>query len=101
MTVAMLLSNTVASAKRFMGSFAKPLSYLELDCLVPVPSDIEIAMAQKPKYIGRLGEELGLLRSELELHGAYKAKTSLSILNRLQHRKDGRYVVVTGLVPHF
>lgn len=99
MTVAMLLSNTVASAKRFLGSFAKPLSYLELDLKVPVPSDVEISMAQKPKHIGRLAQELGLLQSELELYGAFKAKVSLSILKRLQHRKDGRYVVVTGITP--
>ncbi|KAI9027868.1 formate--tetrahydrofolate ligase-domain-containing protein [Hyaloraphidium curvatum] len=99
MTVALLLSNTVASAKRFMGSFAKPLSYLELDIKSPVPSDIDIAMAQKPKNVARLAQELGLLQSELELHGPYKAKVSLSVLKRLQHRKDGRYIVVTGITP--
>lgn len=62
-------------------------------------SDIEISSSQIPKPIRKLGDELGLLESELDLFGRYKAKVSLAVLNRLSHRKDGNYVVVTGINP--
>ena len=35
----------------------------------------------------------------MDLYGKYKAKVSLSILDRLKHRADGNYVVVTGITP--
>jgi len=99
MTVAMLLSNTVDSAKRYLKGFAKPMLYLPLDLKQPVPSDIDIARSQHGKAISLLGEEIGLLSSELEMYGETKAKVSLDVLSRLSHRTDGRYVVVTGITP--
>ncbi|KAG0296591.1 tetrahydrofolate synthase [Dissophora globulifera] len=100
MTVAMLMQNTYLSAVRFMNEGRqRSISPLPLQLLEPVPSDIEIALAQKPKPIKYIAEELGLLPSELELYGEYKAKVSLDILERLAHRKNGRYVVVTGITP--
>lgn len=62
-------------------------------------SDIDIAMAQSPKPIKYLAEELGLFIPEYELYGHYKAKVSLSVLDRLKNRKNGKYVVVTGITP--
>lgn len=53
-------------------------------------------MAQTPKKIADLASEIGVLDSELELYGHSKAKISLDILDRLAHRKDGKYVVVAG-----
>ncbi|KAJ3020124.1 UNVERIFIED_CONTAM: tetrahydrofolate synthase [Siphonaria sp. JEL0065] len=99
MTVAMLLDNTVISAKRFLKGFKTPTEVLKLKLLTPVPSDIDIAMAQRPKPIKRVAAELGLFPSEFEEYGSSKAKISLSVLDRLKHRKDGKYIVVTGITP--
>lgn len=59
-------------------------------------SDIEIAKAQTPKPIKQLAEEIGLYPSEVSLYGNYKAKVSLSVLERLKNQKNGKYVVVAG-----
>lgn len=59
-------------------------------------SDIEISRAQTPKPIAQLAEEIGLLPEELEAYGTTKAKVHLSLLERLQHQPDGKYVLVAG-----
>ncbi|KAI9332000.1 formate--tetrahydrofolate ligase-domain-containing protein [Zopfochytrium polystomum] len=99
MTVAMLMENTVLSAKRYLKGYKIPTDYLKLKLLEPVPSDIDIAMAQQPKHIKRIAEELGLFSHEFEEFGATKCKVSLSVLDRLKHRKNGKYIVVTGITP--
>ncbi|KAJ3020668.1 tetrahydrofolate synthase [Thoreauomyces humboldtii] len=99
MTVAMLMFNTVLSAQRSLKGYRRPTDYLKLNLQTPVPSDIDIAMAQTPKAIKLVAEELGLLQSEYEQYGPVKAKVGLSVLDRLQHRKDGNYVVITGITP--
>ncbi|KAG9285660.1 hypothetical protein G9A89_000577 [Geosiphon pyriformis] len=100
MTVAMLLCNIVESAKRFLKeSREKNISILPLKLITPVPSDIDIASTQSPKPIKVLAEELGLSGNEYELYGKYKAKIGLEILERLKNRKDGKYVVITGITP--
>lgn len=100
MTVAMLLQNVVDSAtKYFERERARAVSPLPLKPLKPVPSDIAISRAQHPKLITRVAKEVGIQRHELEPYGAYKAKVDLSILKRLEHRRNGRYVVVTGITP--
>ncbi|ELQ40110.1 tetrahydrofolate synthase [Pyricularia oryzae] len=100
MTVAMLLQNVVDSAtmhtQRQKNRKTVPLPLKLLD---PVPSDIAISRAQVPKQIVRVAEEVGIGASELEPYGAYKAKVDLSLLDRLKHRRNGRYVVVTGITP--
>ena len=60
---------------------------------------IEVARAQIPKDVSTLADELGLLPAELDLYGKKKAKVSLDVLKRLQHRKNGKYVVVAGITP--
>jgi hypothetical protein len=67
---------------------------------IDFPSDIEVAMAHTPKNVATLASEIGVLDSELELYGKSKAKISLDILERLAHRKDGKYVVVAGFVDY-
>ncbi|KAF1797278.1 formate--tetrahydrofolate ligase-domain-containing protein [Mucor lusitanicus] len=100
MTVAMLMQNTAISAERWLTlSRKRDISALELDLKEPVPSDIEIAKAQTPKHIDELCREIGLSASEYELYGTAKAKINLDVLDRLDHRKDGRYIVVTGITP--
>ena len=61
-----------------------------------MPSDIEVARAQIPKDVSVLAEEIGLMPSEVDLYGKKKAKVSLSVLDRLKMRKNGKYVVVAG-----
>ena len=99
MTVAELLNNTLYAAKKAMPKEEWSLTPLTLNLLRPVPSDIEIAMAQTPKPVIRICEEIGLLASEVDQYGAFKAKVKLSVLDRLQDRTNGHYVVVTAITP--
>lgn len=100
MTVAMLMENTLSSAiKHAQRAKLRSIKPLKLNRLPNVPCDIEIAMAQTPKNIATLAQEIGVFGSELELYGKAKAKVSLDILQRLAHRKDGKYVVVAGITP--
>ena len=64
-----------------------------------VPSDLEIAQAAKLKPIAEIASGMGLLDDELELYGKYKAKVSLSVLERLKDKPDGKYIDVTAITP--
>ncbi|XP_037581172.1 C-1-tetrahydrofolate synthase, cytoplasmic [Dermacentor silvarum] len=103
MTVAMLISNTVESAKRCLKAslkvtnFSWSMRYLPLSRQTPVPSDLDIAFAQKPKLIDELAREMGLEPHEWEPHGRHKAKLLLPLLNK--QGADGHYVLVTGVNP--
>lgn len=100
MTVAMLLDNVVASADAyFERQKARHITPLSLKLQSPIPSDIAISRAQHPKLITKIAAEVGIASHELEPFGAYKAKVSLDVLKRLEHRRNGRYVVVTGITP--
>ncbi|XP_023850428.1 C-1-tetrahydrofolate synthase, cytoplasmic [Salvelinus sp. IW2-2015] len=102
MTVAMLMQNTVLSAKRFLESHQPgkwSITYTKLILQKPVPSDIVISRSIVPKPIDRLATEVGLLSDEVELYGKTKAKVQLDIINRLRAQPDGKYVVVTGITP--
>jgi methylenetetrahydrofolate dehydrogenase (NADP+) / methenyltetrahydrofolate cyclohydrolase / formyltetrahydrofolate synthetase len=100
MTVAMLIQNVVDSATMyFERQKARAIVPLPLKLRTPVPSDIAVSRAQHPKQITRLAKEIGIAGHELEPYGAYKAKVNLSLLKRLEHRRNGRYVVVTGITP--
>ncbi|KAG7662628.1 ADE3 [[Candida] subhashii] len=72
---------------------------LRLQLQTPVPSDFEISRAQQPKRINQVAKEAGILDSELEPFGFYKAKVSLDLLKRLQNKVNGKYVLVTGITP--
>jgi len=77
----------------------KAVSPSPLELLDPVPSDIDIAHAATLKPIKELADEIGLLEDELELHGKFKAKIKLEVLNRLKDVPDGKYVDVTAITP--
>ena len=100
MTVAMLLQNVIDSATFYFESqkLRKTIP-LPLKLQNPVPSDIAISRNQVPKPITRIADEVGIAHHELEPFGVYKAKVDLTLLKRLDHRVDGRYVVVTGITP--
>ena len=99
MTVALLMENTYQAALRqWETARSRKVKPLKLNMLEKVPTDIEIAMAQTPKPITQLAEEIGVVPDELESYGKYKAKVELSVLERLAHRKDGKYIVISGYV---
>ncbi len=97
MTVAMLMSNTLKAAERLWEEArSRRVKPLKLNVLEKVPSDIAISEAQTPKPVAQLAHELGVHPDELESYGKYKAKVELSILDRLAHRKDGKYIIIAG-----
>jgi formyltetrahydrofolate synthetase len=71
----------------------------KINLLDPVPSDIDIAQAAYLKPIKQIAEEVGLMPSELELYGDYKAKVRLEVLERLKDVPDGKYIDVTAITP--
>ncbi|PFH59568.1 hypothetical protein XA68_12136 [Ophiocordyceps unilateralis] len=100
MTVAMLLRNVVDATDRFFESQKRRrIVPLPLKLKDPVPSDSAISRQQTPKPIVSVADEVGIAPHELEPYGAYKAKVDLGVLARLEHRRNGRYVVVTGITP--
>ncbi|KAF4595339.1 C-1-tetrahydrofolate synthase [Ophiocordyceps camponoti-floridani] len=100
MTVAMLLRNVVDATDRFfVAQKRRCIVPLPLKLRDPVPSDSVISREQMPKPIVAVAYELGIPPHELEPYGTYKAKIHLSLLDRLAYRRDGRYVVVTGITP--
>uniref|UniRef100_A0A671RH03 C-1-tetrahydrofolate synthase, cytoplasmic n=1 Tax=Sinocyclocheilus anshuiensis TaxID=1608454 RepID=A0A671RH03_9TELE len=102
MTVAMLMQNTVLSAKHFLQA-QEPgkwnINYTQLNLQRPVPSDVTISRSCVPIPIECLAEEIGLFSDEVELYGRTKAKVQLKTIDRLQAQPDGKYVVVTGITP--
>ena len=107
MTVAMLCSNVydaaILQAERAHEHAFTPLA---LEMKEPVPSDIEISRAQKPKKITKVAQELGLLEREMEPYGHYKAKVDPKmVIKRLDEQVEGsvsdrgNYVLVAGITP--
>lgn len=100
MTVAMLLQNVVDSADAtFDRQKKRKINPLPLKLQDPVPSDIEVSRKQHPKPITAVAAEVGILPNELEPYGSTKAKVDLSLLKRLEHRKNGKYILVAGITP--
>ncbi len=62
-------------------------------------SDIEISQEAKLKPIAEIAKKLGIQEDELELHGKYKAKVELSILERVKDNPGGKYIDVTAITP--
>ncbi len=87
----------MSSAKAFPG--LRKFKPTPLKLRTPVPSDIDIAQEAQLKLITEVAEEVGLLPSELELHGEFKAKVRLSVLERLKDVPNGKYVDVTAITP--
>ncbi|KAK7054893.1 tetrahydrofolate synthase [Paramarasmius palmivorus] len=72
MTVAMLMENTLKSAERLW------------------------EQSRQRKVVPPQTRHSG--KDELESYGKYKAKVDLSVLKRLEHRTDGKYIVISGLI---
>ncbi len=66
---------------------------------MPMPSSLEIAQDATLRPISEVAAEMGLLPDEVELYGRHKAKISLSTLDRLSDRPDGKEIIVTAVTP--
>ena len=62
-------------------------------------SSLEIAQEATLQPIEAIGAAAGLEPDEIEPYGRYKAKLSLSVLDRLGSRPDGKLICVTGMTP--
>ena len=62
-------------------------------------SDIDIAQKAKMKKIQEIAAGLGIPEDALEPYGRYKAKVSLSYVDSLKDRKNGKLVLVTAISP--
>jgi formyltetrahydrofolate synthetase len=62
-------------------------------------TSLEIAQAHELIPIAELAAGQGLLPEEVEPYGRYKAKISLSVLERLNPTPEAKLVCVTGMTP--
>lgn len=62
-------------------------------------TDIQIAQEAKMLNITDIASRLGLSEDDIETYGKYKAKVNLSVLKKLEHKKDGKLVLVTAITP--
>src|SRR5688572_28438115 len=62
-------------------------------------SSLEIAQEAELLPIETIAERSGLTPDEFEPYGRHKAKISLSVIDRLKDRPDGKLVCVTGMTP--
>ena len=62
-------------------------------------SGLEIAQEAVLLPIVEVAAEAGIADDELEPFGRYRAKVSLSILDRLRDRPDGKLVITTAVTP--
>ncbi|KAG8444206.1 hypothetical protein GDO86_009407, partial [Hymenochirus boettgeri] len=102
LAAAIRMENLAESSRRWIEAqrYKKwNLHCLKLQPLSPVPSDIEISRAQRPKAVDMLAKEIGLLADEIEVYGRTKAKVRLSLLERLKDQPNGKYVLVAGITP--
>jgi formyltetrahydrofolate synthetase len=64
-----------------------------------VKSGLEIAQEAVLRPITDIAANAGILEEELEQYGRFKGKLSLSILDRLAGRPDGKLVITTAITP--
>ena len=62
-------------------------------------TDIQIAQEAKMVKIVEIAKRLGLSEDDIDTYGKYKAKVDLNVLKRLEHKKDGKLVLVTAITP--
>jgi formate--tetrahydrofolate ligase len=64
-----------------------------------VKSGLEIAQEAVLRPITDVAADAGILDQELEQYGRFKGKISLSILDRLADRSDGKLIITTAITP--
>ena len=60
-------------------------------------TDIEIAQEAKLEHISAIAARAGLQEEDIEYYGKYKAKVSLSVMER--KKEDGKLILVTAITP--
>ncbi len=64
-----------------------------------MPSSLQIAQDATLRPITEIAAAAGIEPDELEQYGRYKAKVSLSLLDRLADRPNGKLINVTAITP--
>jgi formate--tetrahydrofolate ligase len=64
-----------------------------------MPSSLEIAQRAQLRPITDVAADSGIIDEELEPYGRHRAKVSLSVLDRLKDRPDGKLVITTAVTP--
>ena len=62
-------------------------------------TDLEIAQSINLTPISEIAAAIGIQDDELHPYGNYKAKISLSLLDRLKDKPNGKYVYITAVTP--
>jgi len=62
-------------------------------------SDLEINRECKPKKIEEIAEGIDLNEKDLIKYGDYIAKIKLDVLEKIQNKKNGKYILITGINP--
>ena len=62
-------------------------------------SGLEIAQEAVLRPITEIAADAGLLGDEIEPYGTYRAKVSLSVLDRLAGVPDGKLIITTAITP--
>ncbi|MGL4688293.1 MAG: formate--tetrahydrofolate ligase [Fusobacteriaceae bacterium] len=62
-------------------------------------TDIFIAQESKLLPITKIAENLGISEEDYETYGKYKAKLELSLLKKLEKKKDGKLILITAITP--
>jgi formate--tetrahydrofolate ligase len=64
-----------------------------------VKSDIEIARAASLRPIGEVAAKIGVPDSALNNYGKHIAKVDFDFIKSLEHRRDGKLILVTAISP--
>ncbi len=64
-----------------------------------IGSDLEIAQEARLLPVLEIAKRLGLTEDDLDMYGKYKAKVHLDVMDRLDARPSGKYVMVTAITP--
>jgi len=62
-------------------------------------SDVQIAQEARLKPITEIAKKLKIREEDIDLYGKYKAKISLSVLEKNRERKGGKLILVTAVTP--
>lgn len=62
-------------------------------------TDIEIAQEAVMLPIKEVAAKVGMTEDDIELYGKYKAKLSDEYLDKIEHQKDGKLILVTAINP--
>lgn len=62
-------------------------------------SSLEIVQKAKIKPIVKIAKGIGIKEKELQLYGNYSAKISLDVLERIENKPLGKYILITAITP--